>query len=126
MRIVFSVFVLSFLISAGAMAEKPEWTGKGKPTAEQKEAHKAAMKAKEEAGEKRDIAEKEEKLKKDKDSKEREKHEAKNKQKDDKEVKGLDKQREKKSTQEQKELGKGSDTGQEASSTRKKWWKFWE
>jgi hypothetical protein len=29
-----------------AFAEKPEWAGKGKPSDEQKEAHKAAMKAK--------------------------------------------------------------------------------
>lgn len=39
--ILMSVFVTP------AIADKPEWAGKGKPTAEQKEAHKTAMEAKE-------------------------------------------------------------------------------
>jgi hypothetical protein len=38
----------------------------------------------------------------------------------------MEKQREMKSEQEQKELGKGSETGQEAREQRKKWWRFWE
>jgi hypothetical protein len=42
------------------------------------------------------------------------------------EGKGMEKQREMKSIQEQKELGKGSETGQEAREQRKKWWRFWD
>jgi hypothetical protein len=34
------------LFAVPAMAKKPEWAGKGKPTKEQLEAHQAAMKAK--------------------------------------------------------------------------------
>ena len=40
--------VLMSIFVVPVMADKPEWAGKGKPTAEQKEAHKAAMEAKEE------------------------------------------------------------------------------
>jgi len=89
-----------------AIAEKPEWAGKGKPTAEQKEAHKAAMEAKEDLDED--------------DNLEKEKKEKSSKSKD------IEKQKAKKTEQEQKELDKGSDKGKvsrEANS--KKWWKFW-
>lgn len=37
--------VMSLLVMP-ALAEKPAWAGKGKPTAEQKEMHRAAMEAK--------------------------------------------------------------------------------
>ena len=46
MKITLLISVLSLLIAFPAFADKPEWAGKGKPTAEQKEAHKAAMQAK--------------------------------------------------------------------------------
>lgn len=90
-----------------AVAEKPEWAGKGKPTTEQKAAHKAAMQAKEELGAK------EKKLKEEKNKPEK--------------LKAAEKQRAKKSEQVQKELDKGSDKGKESrQSHSKKWWKFWE
>ena len=85
------------VISISALAEKPGWAGKGKPTAEQKEAHRTTMKAKDNP---------EEKIEKEK-------------------LKGFEKQKEKKSTQIMKESERGSEKGQEARKTRKKWWKFW-
>ena len=92
-----------------AIAEKPEWAGKGKPTAEQKEAHKAAMEAKEDLDEDENL-EKEKKEKKEKSSK----------------SKDIEKQKAKKTEQEQKELDKGSDKGKESrEANSKKWWKFW-
>ena len=106
------VFTLTILVSGIAVAEKPEWAGKGKPTAEQKAAHKAAMNAK---GDVDDM---------EKDSMDGDKE--KKAKKAEKTVKGLEKQAEKKSGQAQEELDKGSETGQEASSDKKKWWKFWE
>lgn len=88
-----------------AMADKPEWAGKGKPTAEQKEAHRSAMEAKEDSED--DDLEKEKKEK--------------SSEKD-----GIDKQKKMKSEQEQKELDKGSDKGKESrEANSKKWWKFW-
>ncbi|UVW35604.1 hypothetical protein NYF23_03085 [SAR92 clade bacterium H455] len=45
-----------------AIADKPEWTGKGKPSDEQKAAHQAAMQAKEDIDDSEDrIKEKKEK-----------------------------------------------------------------
>ena len=38
--------MLTLFISNTALAEKPEWAGKGKPTKEQLKAHKESMKAK--------------------------------------------------------------------------------
>lgn len=116
MRKLFVVFGACFLASGTAIAEKPDWAGKGKPTAEQKEAHKAAMNAKEGT---HDLDVEEE-------SKDRLENRAEGKMKDEKIKKGLDAQEEKKSTQIQKELDKGSDKGQEARSGNKKWWNFWE
>ncbi|WP_238593823.1 hypothetical protein [Endozoicomonas atrinae] len=107
------VFMASLLFSHGVSAEKPEWAGKGKPTAEQKAAHKALMNAKETDEETEKLL-KEPKQKKEKEVKQ------------EKPVKGLEKQKDKKSAQGKKELGKGSETGQEASSSKRKWWKFWE
>ncbi|MGB5324941.1 MAG: hypothetical protein WBN40_05895 [Pseudomonadales bacterium] len=96
-----SIFVLS-----PVFAEKPEWAGKGKPTMEKKEAHQAAMEAKEESD---NLEEERKKISKQKQEK----------------LKGLEKQKEKKSEQVQKEMEKGSEKGQEARESRKKWWKFW-
>ena len=106
-----------FIFSTAAMAEKPEWAGNGKPTAEQKEVGKSAKQAKQEMDEDRREGEK---------SKEHMDKNAYKHKEDSDRPKGLDKQYEKKSSQEQKELGKGSEKGQEASSNKKKWWKFWE
>lgn len=106
-----------FLYSASAMAEKPESAGNGKSTAEEHAAKATAMNKKKEI----DELEKEGRRSKE------EKHEKANKMKEESEKpKGLEKQYEKKSSQEQKELGKGSEQGQESSSGKKKWWKFWE
>ena len=103
-----------------AIAAKPEWADDGKPSDEQKAIHKSAMNTKKEAEERSDdVEEKIEKAKKEKDK-------AAKKEEDENIVKGLEKQKEKKATQEQKELSKASEQGREASSNRKKWWKFWE
>jgi hypothetical protein len=40
------LLIIAGLFAVPAMAKKPEWAGKGKPTKEQLEAHQAAMKAK--------------------------------------------------------------------------------
>jgi len=93
--------VMSLLVMP-ALAEKPAWAGKGKPTAEQKEMHRAAMEAK---GDDMDMDESRLKEKK-------EKKEKKQKKEKSSDTKGLEKQREMKTEQEQKELGKGSEKGQ--------------
>jgi hypothetical protein len=41
------IVIISILAMGSAFADRPVWTEKGKPMAEQKEAHKAAMNAKE-------------------------------------------------------------------------------
>jgi hypothetical protein len=110
--------LLAGVFIAPAIADKPEWTGKGKPSDEQKTAHQAAMEAKENIEDSEDrIKEKEEKIeteeKIEKDDKSRE-------------LKGIEKQSLKKLEQPQKELDKGSDKGQESrEENSKKWWKFW-
>jgi len=96
--------ILSVSFIGPALAEKPEWAGKDKPTHEQKEAHRSAMEAKEGLGNEDEIKEKKDKSDK---------------------LKGLEKQKSKKSDQAQKQLDKGSDKGQESrESHSKKWWKF--
>ena len=48
---IISVALTAVMVSATALADKPEWAGKGgKPTAEQKAAHKDAMNAKQGKG----------------------------------------------------------------------------
>jgi hypothetical protein len=95
-----ALFLMSVSI-APVMADEPAWAGKGKPTAEQKEAHKAAMEAKDELDEDDDgVREKKEK--------EKEKEEKKKGKSSDQ--KGLNKQSAEKA---QKELDKGSDKGKE-------------
>lgn len=98
--------VLMSIYVTPVVADKPEWAGKGRPTSEQKEAHKNAMEAKEEF----DNNEGRAKEKKEKPG----------------ELKGVEKQSAKKSEQVQKELDKGSDKGKESrDANSKKWWKFW-
>lgn len=98
-----------FLIGAfitPAIAEKPEWTGKGKPTEEQKSAYKTAVETKGDLHRRDD-----ENRKEDKSTPQR----------------GLEKQTSMKSEQVQKELDKGSEKGKSArESNSKKWWKFWD
>jgi hypothetical protein len=120
-RIITSFFVTLFLFTTPALAEKPEWAGKGKPTAEQKDIHRATMETKgnledsdksKKKSDKSSKSEKSEKSKSEKDSEEK--------------VKGLEKQKLKKTDQQMKELDKGSDQGQESRDNRKKWWRFWD
>ncbi len=115
-----SAILLGSLFIAPVMAEKPEWAGKGKPTEEQKAAHRTAMEAK-------DDVESEDRVKELKEKKEKKEKKVKNKEMDtlvDKE--GLEKQKSKKLDQEQKELEKGSAKGKESrEENSKKWWKFW-
>ena len=102
------LFLLSIFVSP-VLADKPEWAGKGKPTEEQKEAHKNAMQAKEDL-DKDNGRIKEKKEKKDRDS----------------DLQGLDKKSAEKTEQDQKEIDKGSDQGKESREENgKKWWKFW-
>ena len=100
-----ALLVMGFFVMP-VMAEKPEWAGKGKPTMEQKEAHRAAMKAK--------------------DGMDGEEYRLKEKKEKSTMPAGLEKQRDKKSEQMQNEIGKGSDKGQESRESSKKWWKFWD
>jgi hypothetical protein len=98
--------MLMSLFVAPVMAGKPEWAGKGKPTAAQKSTHRSVMEAKEGF----DSTDDRIKDKKNKSSK----------------PKGLEKQASKKLKQSQKELDKGSERGiSSRESNSKKWWKFW-
>ena len=124
--------LVASLFTIAAFAEKPEWSGKGKPSAEQVDMHRAAMEAKEDARESMDkhkdkhmnadagraMHEGKEKAREgmDKDMDEGKKKMEK--------VQGLEKQGEKKADQVQKELGRGSEQGQESRKSQKKWWKF--
>jgi len=104
--------LLASVFVAPAIADKPEWTGKGKPSDEKKAAHQAAMQAKE------DIDDSEDRIK--------EKEEKEEKEGSSNELKGIEKQSLKKSEQPQKELDKGSEKGKESrEENSKKWWKFW-
>ena len=129
------LFVLSTSL---ALADKPEWAGSGKPTEEQKEAHKSAMKAKVDEEINTEIIkekevrtdkikgiEKQQKKKLNQEQKELAKGSDKGKEVRTDKIKGIEKQQKKKLNQGQKELGKGSDKGKEARESRKKWWQFW-
>lgn len=64
MNIKVIVIAISLLFVVPAFADKPGWTGKGKPTAEQKESHKSTMNAKvgdEESDDKEMLKDKEQK-----------------------------------------------------------------
>lgn len=106
MKTKFIALVVMSLAITPVFAEKPEWAGKGKPTEEQKEMHRAAMEAKGDYMGEHGLEEK--------------------KEKSSGANKGMEKQREMKSEKIQKELGKGSDKGQESRENSKKWWRFWE
>ena len=125
-RIITSFFVTLFLFTTPALAEKPEWAGKGKPTAEQKDIHRATMETKgnledsDKSKKKSDKSSKSEKSEKSKSEKSKSEKDSEEK------VKGLEKQKLKKTDQQMKELDKGSDQGQESRDNRKKWWRFWD
>lgn len=120
MKLLAWTIVIWGLCLAPAFAEKPEWAGKGKPTAEQKAAHKAAMNAKDETDDdegerlKEKKAKKENKLKKEKGDREN----------DDSikpELEG------KKAEQLRKEADRGSEKAQQQRQEKsRKWWRFWE
>lgn len=107
------VFLVSTFVSP-VFADKPEWAGKDKPTAEQRAAHESAMENKG-----RDTEETmEERMNESKEKKEKKEYSDK--------MNGIEKQKLKKAEQEQKELQKGSQQGKTMrEENRKKWWKFW-
>ncbi len=130
MKLSFVITMLLSLVAMGAYADKPEWAGKGKPTAEQKSAHKAAMNAKEDDDDDQhedddDNGKGKDKAKKEKMKKEKKAKKDRGDDDDSDRQAGLEKQKAKKAEQEQKELDKGSDRGKEARETRRKWWQFW-
>ena len=127
-----TLITLVFLFTAPAFAKGPGGAGKGVQNRERVREHvKTRSRVMEgEAGDKVEKIKKrkreqaKERIKEAKEAKEEKQEMVKEKTK--KAKKGLEKQREKKSEQVQKELGKGSEKGQEARETRKKWWKFFE
>ncbi|WP_017221483.1 hypothetical protein [Moritella dasanensis] len=141
MKIKLLVSLFAVALAPPVFADKPEWAGNGKPTSEQKEAHKSAMQAKDDEQEstkiKKDKKDKEDRIEKVKGSeKQKEVMQIKDdeqkstnikKEKKDREdkVKGIEKQKDKKLSQEQASLDKDSLKGKNASETGKKWWKFW-
>ncbi len=130
MRLKVIVSVSLVMLMSVAWAEKPEWAGKGKPTAEQKEAHKAAMKAKraeqtlEDRGEADEEEFKPEKVKKEKMKKHKDKLDAEGRaalRADDSDEAAPDR-----AEKERKEAAKGSDKGQQSREEHsRKWWQFW-
>ena len=69
--------LLAGVFVAPAIADKPEWTGKGKPSDEQKAAHQAAMQAKEDIDDSEDRIKEKEEEKEKKERKEKEEKEEK-------------------------------------------------
>lgn len=143
-RIIALSSIIAFA-SPMALAEKPQWAGKGKPDLEEIKTRADVDKAQLELeGQEEDlkqlIEEKKNKAnkaksKKDKNKLKRELEELEDQQDDLEEYKqklknkksGLEKQKEKKAYQVQNELGKGSEKGQaQREENSKKWWKFWE
>jgi len=108
LTIAITCFSCLLLITSFAVADKPEWAGKGKGTKEEISSHKKDIKDDDASGSEDSDGQKKDKLEKGETSK------------------GLEKQKDKKSLQEQKELDKGSEKGQESRQKRKKWWNFWE
>ena len=129
------VTVAMLMLSMVSFADKPEWAGKGKPTEEQKEAHRVAMDAKsddmdDDLDEEREKAEKKMKKatkdKKEKMAREDDDDDEYYEDDDDRDASGMAKQAGKKADQERKELGKGSEKGQDMrEENSRKWWKFW-
>ena len=102
--------LLTLFICAPVYAEKPEWAGQGKPTAEQQEAHKAAMQAKKETGEEKGKAgEPMQKGKADQADK----------------SKAMEKKQSRHMEQEQKKTGEATQAGTQTQEKKRKWWKFW-
>lgn len=64
MQIKLIILSLCFLISLPVFAAKPEWAGKGKPAAEQKESHRAAMKSQDDSEQHEELDDKKEKKEK--------------------------------------------------------------
>jgi len=95
------------LFSAVAQADKPAWSGEGKPDSAQKQQHRQEMQAKDRSEELMSRSG------------------ADNTRDPQGQPKGLSEQQQR-TLEEQKELGKGSEKGQEAREKRKKWWRFWE
>lgn len=118
--------ILISLFAAPALAEKPEFAGKGKPSEEQLKTHKAAMEAKEELDDDGEM--KQEKIQADKKQKikDKEKKQMQEMKENSGQTKAMEKQAVKKSEQTRNEPGKGSEQGQAArEENSKKWWKFW-
>jgi len=108
MKILFAAILLALFVSTSAIAEKPAWAGKGKPSAEQKELSQSMRDSHDDEEEHKD-----KKDKKDKKSKHDEDDEDDEKEKD----------KNNKSQDDRTELGKGSEKGQEQRETHsKKWW----
>ncbi|MBT4162297.1 MAG: hypothetical protein HOC70_07550 [Gammaproteobacteria bacterium] len=105
-----TIFML-FSFSLVALAEKPEWAGNGKPTDEQKAAHRSAMEAKTDDSEEDARERVEEKLKKEK----KEKKEKAEKDKAGKQMKQV------------RNEDKGSEQGKAKREEKSRaWWRFWE
>ena len=117
LTIAITCFSCLLLITSFAVADKPEWAGKGKGAKEERNSHKKEIKNDDASDSEDSGRQKKDKLKKEKKKEKVKKGET---------SKGLEKQKDKKSLQEQKELDKGSEKGQESRQKRKKWWKFWE
>ncbi|MDH3989286.1 MAG: hypothetical protein OEV34_09170 [Gammaproteobacteria bacterium] len=117
-----TIALAAMFAAVPALAEKPEWAGKGKPGAEQKADHKDAMNAK--GGKRNEIEEdKNKKYKVDKNKEEKFRKEKGEYERDGE--RKTEKHKAEKTEREQKELGKGSEEGQESRETRKKWWNLW-
>ena len=102
--------LLTLFVCSPVIAEKPEWAGQGKPTAEQKEGHKAAMQAKKETGEEqRKAGEQMQKGKADQADK----------------AKAMEKTQTRQMEQEQKQTGEATQAGKQTQEKKRKWWKFW-
>lgn len=118
--------ILISLFATPALAEKPDFAGKGKPTEEQLKTHKAAMEAKDDLDDDGEM--KREKIKQEKKEKikEQDREQMQEMKENSGQTKAMEKQAEKKSEQSRNELGKGSEQGQAArEENSKKWWKFW-
>lgn len=116
--------ILISLFATPALAEKPEFAGKGKPTEEQLNAHKAAMEAKEDLDDDGQV--KKERIKAKEKKQKQEMNETGEMKEGSEKMNAMEKQAAKKSEQNRNELGKGSEQGQESrEANSKKWWKFW-
>jgi hypothetical protein len=125
------IMALGLIFAGTAMADKPEWAGKGKPTEEQKASHRAAMEAKADEMDDDALDEGEKRLKKaklQKSDKEQSAREKLEKSGDDHgQEAAMNKQRMKKAEQERKSESQGSEKGQAQREEKSRaWWRFWE